>query len=107
MTNLNKTYHKGIYRGSEWCKHLRPYLKRLGNKRFRKVAATLESDEVERFHKANRKSKKKKKIKVKITKRVWGDSKSTSYRSYRSMRDLNNAISRPNVIQYLIIDGGE
>ncbi len=106
MSNLNKTYHKGKYRGGEWAKHLRPYLKRLGNKRFRKVAASLESDEFDRFIKSKRK-KGRKKIKVKITQRIYGDSKSSYYKSYRTMKDLNNAIKRPNVISYLILDDSD
>jgi len=42
MSNLNKIYHKGKYRSGEWGKHLRPYLKRVGNKRWRK--STLENE---------------------------------------------------------------
>ena len=42
MNNLNKTYHKGKYRGGEWAKHLRPFLKKLGNKRWRKEGKKFE-----------------------------------------------------------------
>ena len=36
MARFNKIYHKGPFRSGEYAKHLRPYLKRKGNKRFRK-----------------------------------------------------------------------
>ncbi|MGV6829667.1 MAG: hypothetical protein ACWA45_09760 [Flavobacteriales bacterium] len=37
MSN-NNTYHKGRFRNNEWAKHLRPFLKKNGNKRWRKTA---------------------------------------------------------------------
>jgi len=106
MSNLNKTYHKGKYRGGEWAKHLRPYLKRLGNKRFRKVAAILEEREYEEFKRSTRK-KSKKIIKAKITTKLFSDKKHSYYKSYRTMRDFENAIKRPSVIQYSIINNTE
>lgn len=106
MTNLNKTYHKGKFRGGEWAKHLRPFLKRLGNKRFRKTATKLDEDEFERFAKSNKK-KERKRIKAKITVKLFGDSKYSYYKSYRSMKDLENAVKRPNVINYTIINKSE
>jgi len=103
MTNLNKTYHKGKYRAGEWAKHLRPYLKRLGNKRFRKDAATIDDIEFDKFAKSKKK-KGRKKIKAKITIKTFGDSKYSYYKSYRTMKDLEKAVQRPNVISYFIID---
>lgn len=47
MSNLNKTYHKGKYRSGEWAKHLRPYLKRVGNKRWRKDGKDIEITEID------------------------------------------------------------
>ena len=102
MTNLNKKYHKGKYRAGEWAKHLRPFLKRLGNKRFRKVAATIDDDEFEKFEKSKKK-KGRKRIKAKITVKTFGDSKYSYYKSYRTMKDLEKAIQRPNVISYSIL----
>lgn len=49
MSNLNKTYHKGKYRGGEWAKHLRPFLKWLGNKRWRKDGKEIDLTETERI----------------------------------------------------------
>lgn len=102
MSNLNKIYHKGRFRSGEWSKHLRPYLKRMGNKKFRRTAAVLVQDESQRqgsFHK----KKTKRKIKAKITIRFSNDRTYSYFRSYRTMRDLENAVKRPNVVRYMII----
>lgn len=37
MSNLNKIYHKGKFRNGEWAKHLRPFLKKIGNRRWRRT----------------------------------------------------------------------
>lgn len=103
MTNLNKTYHKGKFRGGEWVKHLRPFLKRLGNKRFRKVATSIEDQEFQKYSKSSKK-KGRKLIKAKITIKLFGDSKYSYYKSYRTMKDYENAIKRPNVIDSKIIN---
>jgi len=103
MTNLNKTYHKGKFRGGEWAKHIRSYLKRVGNKRFRKISVSLEEDDFERFAKSKKK-KGRKKIKAKITLRLYGDRKYSYYRSYRSMKALETAVKRSNVIDYSILN---
>jgi len=89
MYNLNKTYHKGKYRGGEWGKHIRPYLKRLGNKRFRKISDTLEATEQDRQHLYKKKTGKRH-IKAKITLSSNGDRISSYYRTYRS--NPNNGI---------------
>lgn len=104
MTNFNKIYHKGKYRSGEWAKHLRPYLKRVANKRFRKDALTIESDEYHNL-KSLKKWKIRRKIKAKITLRLNGNSKTSYYKNYRNMKDLNNAVKRPNVIRYMLVDG--
>ncbi len=33
---MKNSYNKGKYRNYEWAKHLRKFLKRVGNKRWRK-----------------------------------------------------------------------
>ncbi len=104
MTNLNKTYHKGKYRGGEWAKHLRPYLKRLGNKRFRKSAVSLEQSEFERYSRTKKNRINRKTIRAKITISLFGNSTYSYYKSYRRKRDLENAVARPNVVRYILID---
>lgn len=102
MTNLNKTYHKGKYRGGEWAKHLRPYLKRLGNKRFRKAAGNLEEEELRKYRYTR--SKGRKTIRVKITVKLFGDGKYSYYKNYRNMKDVENSVNRSNVIRYSIVN---
>lgn len=38
---------------------------------------------------------------------LFGDSKYSYYKSYRSMKDLENAVKRPQVINYTIINKPE
>ncbi|WP_298899786.1 hypothetical protein [uncultured Psychroserpens sp.] len=67
MNNLNKTYHKGKYRSGEWAKHLRPYLKKVGNKRWRKDGKEIEISETDNISQRKTYSTKRH-IKVRITK---------------------------------------
>ncbi|AXT50324.1 hypothetical protein D1818_05575 [Aquimarina sp. BL5] len=101
MNNLNKTYHKGNFRGGEWSKHLRPYLKRVGNKRWRKTGKGLsESEELPSLR--GRKTLKKK-IVIRITKKFYGDKEFTRIRKYRNIRDANNAMKRSDAVRAEII----
>lgn len=103
MSNLNKIYHKGKYRSGEWAKHLRPYLKRVGNKRFRKQAVSFEEEEFIKFSRY-RKKRARKRISAKITVKSYGDREYSYYSNYCTLRDLENVVKRPNVVRYLIID---
>jgi len=38
---MKNIYNKGRYRSREWAKHLRPFLKRTGNKKWRKTAKNI------------------------------------------------------------------
>ena len=101
--NLGKTYHKGHFRNGEWAKHLRPYGKRQGNKRFRKTGRNIlgEEDPFATHSQRNTvKKKKRKRIKVKITYTWFGDIKTTQIRTFASLRDAQNSINRHNVIKY-------
>lgn len=103
MSNLNKTYHKGKYRNGEWAKHLRPYLKRVGNKRWRKDGKEIKINETDNF-KQRKKYSTKREIKVKITKKFYGDLKWTTISKYRTLRDAKNAMNQANVIRAEIIE---
>ena len=103
MKNLNKAYHKGKYRSGEWAKHLRPYLKRVGNKRWRKDGKDIELFETNVL-KQPKKYSLKKHIKVKITKQTHGGLKSTTISKYRTLRDANNAMNQGNIIWAEIIE---
>lgn len=103
MSNLNKTYHKGKYRSGEWAKHLRPYLKRVGNKRWRKDGKEIELNETNDLN-LRKKYSTKRHIKVKITKKFYGDLKWTTVSKYRTLRDAKNAMKQVNVIKAEIIE---
>lgn len=102
MSNLNKTYHKGKYRGYEYGKSIGTYLKRLGNKKFRKSRLGF-NDENQGLQKYKKKATRKR-IKAKITIKYFGNHKISYYKKYRTIRDLNNAVNRPNVIRCYIIE---
>ena len=104
MTNI---YNKGKFRNGEWAKHLRPYLKRQGNKRWRRTAdnmKTIDPDGFEVFSQiTDSKSKMKKSIEVKFKLRSFGD-RTISYRArYRTLRSAKDAMKRNNVINAKII----
>ena len=101
MSNFNKIYHKGSYRSGEWAKHLRPYLKRVGNKRWRKSYFGY-NDEIIRNPK--KKHNLKRTIKVKITKKGYGNSTISYVSKYRTIRDVHNATKQANVIRAIILD---
>lgn len=100
MSNLNKIYHKGKFRSGEWAKHLRPYLKRVGNKRWRKAGKNNDADN--EIIVIKRKLIKRA-IKVRITSKYYGDRKVTSISKYRTLRDAKNAMKRANVFHAEIL----
>ncbi|MCH2235586.1 MAG: hypothetical protein MK078_15145 [Crocinitomicaceae bacterium] len=104
MSNLNKIYHKGEYRFGEWGKHLRPYLKRQGNKKFRRTDINLDDEFVPKIQS---RKKAKRIIEVKITSMFYGDIKVSKISKYRTMRDAQNAINRGNVVRAHFVNGGE
>ncbi len=98
-TNLNTIYHKGRFRCREWAKHLRPYAKRVGNKRFRKNVSALIEDELMEDCISWPKKTNKKSIRVYIT-TVRNGFKYSSIQKFRSLRDAKNSINRSCVIRY-------
>ncbi len=99
MNNYGKAYHKGRFRNGEWGNHLRPFQKKLGNKRWRKTSMAQEKETIL----GNKISKKPKKITVKITKTLFGNRKVSSISKYRSIRDAKNAMNQAGVIQAIIL----
>tara|TARA_R110000868_G_scaffold368227_1_gene631214 strand:+ start:49020 stop:49325 length:306 start_codon:yes stop_codon:yes gene_type:complete len=100
MNNYRKAYHKGKYRNGEWGKHLRPFQKRIGNKRWRRTSSILEKEIILK----SPSYKKRKKIKVKITTSTFGGRITTSISKYRTLSDAKNAINRPNVVRATILE---
>lgn len=103
MTNV---YNKGRYRSGEWAKHLRPFLKTIGNRRWRRTANNLMNLDLASDNETinlKTRSKSKKTIEVKFRLKSIGE-KTYSYRAkYRNMRAANDAMKRNNVIDAQII----
>lgn len=106
MKNL---YNKGPYRSYEYGKHLPPYLKKLGNRKWRATeetvieeAVALEQNDTNAIRNPVIKKKLKKNIKVKIKFKEHNDKISSVYASYRSYKQLEDAIKRNNVIEVLL-----
>ncbi|MFC4162723.1 hypothetical protein ACFOWU_03600 [Epilithonimonas zeae] len=100
MKNL---YNKGKYRSFEYAKHLRPFLKRIGNKKWRKT----EKQEIEnqlndfvRFQKARK--KKQFKIWVKITTED-NVRKYSEYKNFYSEKSFQDSIKRNSVTHFFIL----
>ena len=105
MTNI---YNKGVYRGGEWAKHLRPYLKKVGNRRWRRTAFNLERTDLEQLEISPNKTKtikgSKNTIKVKFTIKSIGD-RTVSYKAkYKTLRSAQDAIKRNNVLRSKILN---
>ena len=103
MTNI---YNKGRYRSGEWAKHLRPFLKTIGNRRWRRTASNLKNINLVLDNETidlKTRSKSKKTIEVKFRLKSIGD-RTYSYRAkYRNLRAANDAMKRNNVIEANII----
>jgi hypothetical protein len=103
MTNI---YNKGRFRSGEWAKHLRPFLKAKGNRRWRRTASNLKNLDLELDTETinlKTRSKSKKTLEVKFKLKSIGD-RTYSYRAkYRNLRAANDAMKRNNVIDAKII----
>lgn len=99
MKNL---YNKGTFRSYEWGK-IPPYLKKYGNKKWRRTAKSEIEDylnEKVKFRKARK--QKQKMIWVKITKEVNG-TKYSDFRKYAKEKSFKSATTSPHVIRYFTI----
>lgn len=105
MTNI---YNKGCYRSGEWAKHLRPFLKKVGNRRWRRTTFKLVNDEIveEEYDFPNLKKHKKQKkiIEVKFKLKSFGNKTYSHTEKYSSLRAANDAVRRNNVIHARIIN---
>lgn len=103
---MEHIYHKGKYRSGEWCKHLRPYLKRKGNKAWRRDASLQIAQELEQIDPGVPPLNKKKQrpvIHAKITIRERNFVYSR-YKSYRSVKAFEDAIRRNSVERIFIYE---
>ncbi len=106
MSNVRSNYHKGRFRSHEWDEPLGRYLKTLGNRKWRRTAPRLlelGEERVPRIKKSRKRSIRRS-IHIKITQASWNGRSSSSYRKYRTWKDVENAVKRPSVIRYCILD---
>jgi hypothetical protein len=108
---MKNIYNKGRYRNGEYAKHLRPFLKALGNRKWRRTAAVeIEQAFDEEIHtnpvkQQKRISRKKKKlIKVKAKEYWFRDLTRTYVRKYRTLRSAMDSLKRNNIIEGKIVN---
>ncbi len=103
---MTKIYNKGYFRCREWAKHLRPFLKKQGNRRWRKYAEDEINHELYDSVKTagiTKQRQRSKVVKVKFVIRGFGE---TTYRfssKYRTLKAAKDAISRNNVVKAEIV----
>lgn len=98
-------YNKGKFRSGEWAKHLRPYLKRVGNKRFRKTGKYLDAELEEFRHRKRKLGNRRNRIKVRFTLRYSHSGELYSYTSsYRDLKSAQMAMRRSQVIRATILN---
>lgn len=105
MQNL---YNKGRFRGCEYGK-IAPYLKKLGNKRWRRTAnkeTNLLDSELffeTKVQLPKKTSRSKERIKVKITFLEFNQVKYSRYVTYKNVKSLKDSIKRNNIINVVDI----
>jgi hypothetical protein len=110
---MRNIYNKGKYRNGEWAKHLRPFHKKLGNRKWRIDAKNqILSDLLEdsRSELGSKKSvkricrKQKKKIVVKITIEEFRGHTVSITRKFRSIKAMKNSLARSKVLRHYIYE---
>jgi len=107
---MKNTYNKGKYRNCEYAKHLRPFLKRVGNKKWRSdanlvITEQLSLEQKERTDfvgKLRKRSTSSSAIKVKITFEGYGAVTFSQYKKYKTERALNDACKRNSVLRIVL-----
>jgi len=100
MKNL---YNKGKYRSFEYAKHLRPFLKRLGNKKWRKTKKQEIENQLNDFVRFQKARKKKQfKIWVKITTED-NARKYSEYKNFHSEKSFQDSIKRNSVTRFFFL----
>lgn len=99
MKNL---YNKGTFRSYEWGK-IPPYLKKYGNKKWRRTEKSAIEDQLNETPKFFKQRKKQRKlIWAKITREINGRTNS-DYRSFCSEKSFKSCINRAHVTRYFLI----
>ncbi len=106
---MKNNYNKGKYRSFEYAKHLRPFLKASGNRKWRKTAtseieAVINESQITKLEEVKCISTKQKKlIRVKIKEVGARDKKRTSVRKYKTIRAALDAMKRNRVVEGRVI----
>ncbi|KQT25786.1 hypothetical protein ASG22_03505 [Chryseobacterium sp. Leaf405] len=103
MKNL---YNKGTFRSFEWGE-IGPYLKKHGNKKWRRTEKSAIEDQLRETTKFFKQRKKRRKlIWVKITREINGRTDS-EYRSFYSEKSFKSSISRAHITRYFLINNNK
>lgn len=99
---MQNHYNKGRFRGHEYGK-IPPYLKKLGNRKWRQTAKEINISHSELFFETNVQLPKKRfksieRIKVKITFLGYNETKTSRYITYKNRKALQDSIKRNNII---------
>lgn len=99
---MKNFYNKGTFRSYEWGK-IPPYLKKYGNKKWRRTEKSAVQDQlIEEVKFWKTRKKRQKLIWVKITKEINGE-KYSDFRKYATEKSFKSAITSPHVIRYFTI----
>jgi len=100
---MKNIYNKGTFRSFEYGE-IGPYLKKHGNKRWRRTEKSQIEDQLKETVKFFKQRKKRwKLIWAKITKEIYGKTHS-KYKSFYSEKSFKDSIKRANVTRYFLID---
>lgn len=100
---MKNNYNKGPFRAHEYGK-IPPYLKKYGNKKWRRTATSEIDDQLTEWTKFRKSRKKKRKrIWVKITIEIRGK-KHSDYRKFATEKSFKDSIKRAHIISYYTIN---
>ncbi|MDY0931080.1 hypothetical protein [Chryseobacterium sp. CFBP8996] len=100
---MKNIYNKGTFRSFEYGK-IGPYLKKHGNKKWRRTEKSEIEDQLSETIKIFKQRRKRHKlIWVKITSEVYGTTHS-DYRSFYSEKAFRDSIKRAHVTRYFLIN---
>ncbi|ASK31939.1 hypothetical protein CEY12_18295 [Chryseobacterium sp. T16E-39] len=96
---MKNIYNKGTFRAHEYGK-IGPYLKRYGNKKWRRTVQTEIEDQLCELIKFRKSRKRKQRmIWVKITKEING-TKRSHHKKFYTEKSLRSAVNSPHVVRY-------
>jgi hypothetical protein len=102
---MRNIYNKGKYRSGEWAKHLRPVLKKAGNRRWRKSAALSIAAEIACAPAKGKKPvRAKKNLVLRLKLKSHGDKVHTVQVKYRSVRAMQDSLRINQVLSAMLMN---